>query len=120
MEVNVGETLTAPLTPLTAPSLVTADQRLGTPMGALGPRLTLMQASAMSRLTAPSGHRTALSLVFVKKQRNLDQLDLVNKSLLCSDDNSIGFQRFNNCHLNLRKLEFWILIGANDMSSDIS
>lgn len=68
----------------------------------------------MSRLTAQSGHRTALSLVFVKKQRNLDQLDLVNKSLLCSDDNSIGVQRFNN--LILRKLDFWILIGANDMS----
>ena len=44
MEVNVGETLTAPLTPLTAPSLVTADLRLGMPMGAQGPRLTLMQA----------------------------------------------------------------------------
>ena len=58
----------------------------------------------MSRLTAPSGHRTALSLVFVKKQRSLDQLDLVNKSLLCSDDNSIEVQQFNN--LNLRKLNF--------------
>ena len=44
VEVNVGETLTAPLTPLTAPSLVTVDQRLGTPMGALAPQLTLMQA----------------------------------------------------------------------------
>ena len=78
MEVNVGETLTAPLTPLTAPSLVTADQRLDTPMGALGPRLTLMQASAMSRRTAPTGPRTAQSLVFVKKRQNLVQVDLVN------------------------------------------
>ena len=83
--VSVGETLTVQLTPLTAPSLVTADLRPGTPMEAPGPRLTLMQASAMSRRTAPSGPRTAQSLVFVKKLPNLVQLDLVNNFLLCSD-----------------------------------
>ena len=44
VEVNAGETRTARLTPLTVPSLVTVDQRPGTPMGALAPRLTLMQA----------------------------------------------------------------------------
>ena len=83
--VSVGETLTVQLTPLTAPSLVTADLRPGTPMEAPGPRLTLMQASAMSRRTAPSGPRTAQSLVFVKKLPSLVQLDLVNNLLLCSD-----------------------------------
>ena len=81
--VSVGETLTVQLTPLTAPSLVTADLRPGMPMEAPGPRLTLMQANAMSRLTAPSGPRTAQSLVFVKKLLNLVQLDLVNNFVLC-------------------------------------
>ena len=79
--VSVGETLTVQLRLLTAPSLVTADLSLGMPMEAPGPRLTLMQASAMSRRTAPTGPRTAQSLVFVKKRLNLVQVDLVNNFL---------------------------------------
>ena len=41
---SVEETLTALLTPPTAPSLVTADLRLVTPMVAMAPQLTLTQA----------------------------------------------------------------------------
>ena len=44
VRVSVGETLTVQLRLLTAPSLVTADQKLGTPMAAQGPQLTQMQA----------------------------------------------------------------------------
>ena len=82
---SVGETLTAQSLPPTAQSLDTADPRPVTPMEAPGPRLTPMQASAMSRLTAPSGLPTAPSLAFVKTLLSLVQQDLVNKSLLCSD-----------------------------------